>query len=214
MDIYRKLKAPGITIKKFNKQNDIFILEGNSVKRGKLISIKEPWSADRKFIFTGIDDKQAKFYSDDNIRILTRIDKALLFDVMMGVKNSKQCYFVSFLNKQKEISIEAVVDEIEVYFIMFPDDIYKKTRKREIVQARQLAMFFSKKYVKFYYIIKDKVEFRRKITLEYIGEKIGGKDHATVLHAFKTVNNLADSDKCFKRYVKEIDAIIKNKYKV
>ena len=33
----------------------------------------------------------------------------------------------------------------------------------------------------------------------------GGKDHATVLHACKTVNNLIDTDKTFRKYISELD---------
>ena len=66
-----------------------------------------------------------------------------------------------------------------------------KTRKREIVQARQLAMFFCKQLT--------------KNSLANIGIHCGNKDHATVLHACKTVNNLIDTDKQFKAYVNDIE---------
>ena len=61
-----------------------------------------------------------------------------------------------------------------------------KTRKN-IVQARQLAMYFSKQLT--------------KSSLANIGAQCGEKDHATVLHACKTVNNLSDTDKTFRVYV-------------
>ena len=66
-----------------------------------------------------------------------------------------------------------------------------KTRKREIVQCRQLAMYFSKQ--------------KTKNSLAMIGKHCGNKDHATVLHACKTVNNLADTDKRFKGYLSDIE---------
>ncbi len=66
-----------------------------------------------------------------------------------------------------------------------------KTRKREIVQARQLAMYFSKQLT--------------KSSLAHIGKHCGNKDHATVLHACKTVNNLSDTDKRFKGYISDIE---------
>jgi len=70
-----------------------------------------------------------------------------------------------------------------------------KTRKREIVQARQLAMFFSKRMT--------------KSSLSSIGLHCGNKDHATVLHACRTVNNLIETDKQFKAYVDELEKKIK-----
>jgi chromosomal replication initiator protein len=70
-----------------------------------------------------------------------------------------------------------------------------KTRKREIVQARQVAMFFSKSMT--------------KASLATIGSQIGGKDHATVLHACKTVNNLIETDKRFMQSIREIEKKLK-----
>ena len=51
-------------------------------------------------------------------------------------------------------------------------------------------MFFSKKLT--------------KSSLASIGAQCGGKDHATVLHACKTVNNLVDTDKQFRAYVNDL----------
>jgi chromosomal replication initiator protein len=65
-----------------------------------------------------------------------------------------------------------------------------KTRKREVVQARQIAMYFSKNLT--------------KASLASIGMHCGGKDHATVLHACRTVNNLMETDKRFKAYIEEL----------
>ena len=68
--------------------------------------------------------------------------------------------------------------------------LQSKTRKRHIVQARQLAMFFAKKLT--------------KASLANIGQQIGHRDHATVLHACKTVDNLAFTDKQFRKYVEDL----------
>jgi chromosomal replication initiator protein len=72
-----------------------------------------------------------------------------------------------------------------------PTELLKsKTRKREIVQARQLTMFFAKQLT--------------KSSLATIGAQCGNKDHATVLHACRTVNNLSETDKRFRTYVDEL----------
>ncbi|MBN2764583.1 MAG: chromosomal replication initiator protein DnaA, partial [Bacteroidales bacterium] len=81
------------------------------------------------------------------------------------------------------------------YFDVPSDSLQSKTRKREIVQARQVAMFFSKNLT--------------KSSLATIGLQIGGKDHATVLHACKTVNNLIETDKQFKNQIEEIEKKLK-----
>jgi len=95
----------------------------------------------------------------------------------------------------KEITIEYIQKVVCDYFDIPHDKINSKTRKREVVQARQLAMFFSKNYT--------------KSSLAAIGSKCGNKDHATVLHACKTIKNLIDTDKNFRKYVDELENIIK-----
>jgi chromosomal replication initiation ATPase DnaA len=69
------------------------------------------------------------------------------------------------------------------------------TRKREIVQARQIAMFISK--------------HRTKQSLAQIGLEIGDKDHATVLHACKTIQNLLDTDRRFRAQFEDLERRIK-----
>ena len=48
-----------------------------------------------------------------------------------------------------------------------------------------------------------------KCSLAVIGNAIGNKDHATVLHACKTVNNLIETDKAFKQDLEEIEKRLK-----
>lgn len=98
-------------------------------------------------------------------------------------------------NTTREISIDYIQKVVCDYFNLPLETINSKTRKREIVQARQLAMFFSKKHT--------------KSSLATIGLHCGNKDHATVLHACRTVNNLVETDKRFRVYVEEIDKKLK-----
>ncbi|MCD4790816.1 MAG: chromosomal replication initiator protein DnaA [Bacteroidales bacterium] len=94
-------------------------------------------------------------------------------------------------NTSREISIDYIQKVVCDYFGLQLETIHSKTRKREIVQARQLAMYFSKKMT--------------KASLATIGLHCGNKDHATVLHACRTVNNLIETDKQFRNYVEELD---------
>ena len=98
-------------------------------------------------------------------------------------------------NTSREISIDYIQKVVSDYFNIPIDMINSKTRKREIVQARQIAMYFSKKFT--------------KSSLATIGIHCGNKDHATVLHACRTVNNLIDTDKQFQVYVDDIEKKIK-----
>jgi chromosomal replication initiator protein len=93
-------------------------------------------------------------------------------------------------NTKREVSIDYIQKVVSDYFQMDIDTLQSKTRKRHIVQARQLAMFFAKKFT--------------KASLASIGSQIGQRDHATVLHACKTVDNLSSTDKQFRKYVEDL----------
>ncbi|MGN0033731.1 MAG: chromosomal replication initiator protein DnaA [Candidatus Limimorpha sp.] len=97
--------------------------------------------------------------------------------------------FVNSTNREITINyiITCVCEEIGTS----QEDFFKSTRKRNVVQARQLSMFFAKKYT--------------KASLVVIGEKCGKKDHATVIHALKTIENLLETDKQFRMMAEKIE---------
>lgn len=94
-------------------------------------------------------------------------------------------------NTAREVSIDFIQKVVCDYFTLPIELMKSKTRKREVVQARQIAMYFSKQFT--------------KSSLATIGLHCGGKDHATVLHACRTVNNLMDTDKRFRAYIDELN---------
>ncbi|MFZ6052280.1 chromosomal replication initiator protein DnaA [Halocola ammonii] len=94
-------------------------------------------------------------------------------------------------NTAREVSIDYIQKVVCDYFDLPIELLKSKTRKREIVQARQIAMFFAKKMT--------------KSSLANIGLHCGGKDHATVLHACRTVNNLQETDKHFRKYLDDLE---------
>ena len=96
---------------------------------------------------------------------------------------------------QAEVSVDDIQKEVCSYFGLQPDHLLSKTRKREIVQARQIAMYLSRNLT--------------KTSLASIGAQIGGKDHATVFHACNTVCDLMDTDRQFRQYVVEIEKRLK-----
>ena len=96
--------------------------------------------------------------------------------------------------QQTDITIDKVQKVVCDYFNITRDELLSKTRKRQIVQARQIAMYMSRTLI--------------NCSLSTIGAEIGGKDHATVLHACSTVNDLMTTDKTFKQYVSDIEKIL------
>ncbi len=96
--------------------------------------------------------------------------------------------------QQNEITIDKVQKVVCDYFNITRDELLSKTRKRQIVQARQIAMYMSRTLI--------------NCSLSTIGAEIGGKDHATVLHACTTVGDLMSTDKTFKQYVTDIEKLL------
>ena len=125
----------------------------------------------------------------DNIR---ELEGALISLLAQSTLNRKEITLdLAKESTKREVSIDYIQKVVCNYYDIGIEMLQSKTRKREIVQARQVAMYFSKNLT--------------KSSLATIGAQIGGKDHATVLHACKTVNNLMDTDKHFKSQIEDIE---------
>ena len=90
----------------------------------------------------------------------------------------------------KEITIDSIQKMVCEYFDVAYEKLQQKTRKREIVQARQITMYLAKAFT--------------KNSLKTIGEHFGGRDHTTVIHSCQTVKDLMDTDSVFKENVLEL----------
>jgi len=95
----------------------------------------------------------------------------------------------------KDISMEFIQKVVGEYFGISIEKLNTNNRAREVVQPRQICMYFAKKCT--------------KMPLATIGNLCGGKDHATVLHACRTISNLYDTDKKMKMDIDEIDKKMK-----
>ncbi|MDR0427497.1 MAG: chromosomal replication initiator protein DnaA [Dysgonamonadaceae bacterium] len=96
--------------------------------------------------------------------------------------------------EKKQITLEKIQNVVSTYFKIDLKEINSKSRKREIVQARQVTMFLSKKYTDYSYA--------------HIGNLVGKRDHATVLHACKTIQDNLDIDKGFRLTIKDIETLL------
>jgi chromosomal replication initiator protein len=92
--------------------------------------------------------------------------------------------------KVKAITIE-YVQKVTADYFGFPDDMLRaKTRKQEIAQARQIAMYLCK-------TLTDS-------SLKTIGLHFGGRDHSTVIHAITTTEDLVSNDNKIKEAINNI----------
>jgi len=95
---------------------------------------------------------------------------------------------------QKEMTIDKVQQTVCEYFNITRETLLSKSRKRQIVQARQIAMYMCRQML--------------NCSLVTIGAELGGKDHATVMHACSTVSDLMETDKTFRKYVSDIEKML------
>lgn len=96
---------------------------------------------------------------------------------------------------QAEINVDTIVKTVCEYFNITRDILLSKSRKRQIVQARQIAMYECRNLL-------------QNCSLSTIGAELGGKDHATVLHSCTTVQDLMATDKLFRQWVEDIEGMI------
>jgi len=107
--------------------------------------------------------------------------------------------FKDYLNyrvkkEYQNTDIDGIKNAVCAYFGIEKQAIETVTRKRAIVQSRQLVMKMAKDYT--------------RNSLSVIGQEIGNKDHSTVSHACKTINNLIETDKVFRGQVQDIKKIL------
>ena len=95
----------------------------------------------------------------------------------------------------KKITINTIESAVCDFYNIKSELIHTASRKRQIVQARQVAMYLSKSYT--------------EMSLAQIGSLIGKKNHATVLHACRTVREQMEVDKTFREEVAEIEKKLK-----
>lgn len=97
--------------------------------------------------------------------------------------------------ESKKITVSSIESIVCDYYNIKSELIHSASRKRQIVQARQIAMYLSKAYT--------------EMSLAQIGSLIGKKNHATVLHACKIVKEQMEVDKNFREEISEIESKIK-----
>jgi chromosomal replication initiator protein len=136
------------------------------------------------------------FQVDTNIRELEGVLISLLAHSTITKKSIDIDLAKSVINKivkntKIEIDIKYIQDIVSKYFNISIEEMKDKARRKEIVIARQVAMYFSKDFT--------------NNSLKSIGFHFGGRDHSTVIHAVQSVNDMIDTDSIFRKSIKEIN---------
>lgn len=137
----------------------------------------------------------------ENVRDLEGILVSLMANSLVNNKEidmslTKRVVSLSVRLEKKQISVQSIQETVCKYFNLELSAIQTNSRKREIVQARQITMYLAKKYT--------------DCSFSHIGKIVGKKDHATVLHACKTIKDQIDTNKSFRTSVEEIESLLKS----
>ena len=112
------------------------------------------------------------------------------------IKNTKELLKDLFRTNHNETTIEKIQKIVAVNFEIKISDLKSNSRLREFARPRQIAMYLSKN-------LTDK-------NLPEIGREFGGKNHATVIHAIKKVEELMENDAKFSVTLKNLEEKISN----
>ena len=107
-------------------------------------------------------------------------------EVKLLIKNS--------LKPQRTISINDVIKTVSTFYGIEERELYQKTRKKEVVKPRQVAM----------YLLRE--DFNA--SYPYIGQKLGGRDHTTVIHAYEKVRRDAGRDGLLYKEIEQIKSVL------
>ncbi len=100
--------------------------------------------------------------------------------------------FVS--HEDTELSLEKIKKLVAKHFDVPVEKLHEKTRLRNVVVARQLSMYLAKTFT--------------NSSLKVIGDSFGGRDHSTVIHSLKAVQDLMDTDTLFKDQVDDLVKLV------
>ena len=129
--------------------------------------------------------------------IISMIAHASLTNVEVDLELAKTILKNIVSHIDSEVGVDYIQKTVGEYFNISIDDMKAKTRKKEVVIARQVAMHFAKDYTNH--------------SLKSIGYHFGGRDHSTVIYALQSVSDMIDTNSKFKYSIEELKKKIKLK---
>ena len=162
---------------------------------GMTVDIKEPEYESRVAILKEKIKTRGVFLSDEiieyvassiqeNVRELEGSLNSIVFQSQVKNKmlslNEVKSLIKNSIKPKKNVSIKDVAKSVTDFYNLDEASIYEKTRRKEIVKARQIIM----------YILRE--DFN--VSYPLIGQKLGGKDHTTVIHSFLKIKNDLKTD--------------------
>ncbi|MEK9181984.1 MAG: chromosomal replication initiator protein DnaA [Patescibacteria group bacterium] len=135
---------------------------------------------------------------EGNIRELEGVLNSILCQTQLKNKemnlNEIKNLIKNNIKPKKLISVKEVIKIISDFYNLEDDIVYKKTRKKEVVKPRQIIM----------YILRE--DFN--ISYPSIGEKLGGRDHTTVIHSYEKIKNDIKTDLILNKEINQIRGML------
>ncbi|MHB8651909.1 MAG: chromosomal replication initiator protein DnaA [Minisyncoccota bacterium] len=95
---------------------------------------------------------------------------------------------------KKNISVKEIVKMVSLFYNIEEDIMYEKTRRKEVVRPRQITM----------YILREDFS----LSFPSIGQKLGGRDHTTVIHSYEKVKNDLKTDVGLMQEIEQLRAML------
>ncbi len=100
------------------------------------------------------------------------------------------------IKPQKSISINDVIRTIATFYNIDEQELYQKTRKKEVVKPRQIVM----------YLLREDFS----VSYPYIGQKLGGRDHTTCIHAYEKIKHDLKENQNLAQEIEQIKSLLYN----
>jgi chromosomal replication initiator protein len=137
--------------------------------------------------------------SETNIRELEGIINTITYHFQLKNKDLSLLEVKNIIKEtsrpKRTFSVKEVIKTIADFYDVPENSIYEKTRRKEVVKPRQIIM----------YILRE--DF--KVSYPTIGEKLGGRDHTTVIHSCEKIKNEIKTDTILVEEIDKIRALLK-----
>ncbi len=97
----------------------------------------------------------------------------------------------------KTLTITQVIKTIANFYQVEEKNLFEKTRKKEIVKPRQIAM----------YLLREDLN----LSYPYVGQKFGQMDHTTIIYAFRKISEMLKKDEKLNQEINSIRNILYGK---
>ena len=110
-----------------------------------------------------------------------------IYNKTLDVKEVKKLLATYLSTPYKKTTPQLILKSVSDFYNISPSDLIKRSRKKEVVRPRQIAM----------YLLREET----KSSFPEIGQKLGGRDHSTVIHAYEKVKTEEETDEITKQEI-------------